>query len=90
VPSAMVTHRAGDERVTDDFVRRQALGIGQSERLRLMNAGLGARASKAASEVVKAVGTLVLAAAYAGRGQGAQARMLVKFRRWVWQGLMSR
>lgn len=90
VPSAVVRHRIADERLTDDFVRRQAMGIGQSERMRLLNDGRRAQLAKAASEIVKAGGTLVLAGGYAVRGEVPRARMLLKFRGWVWQGLLSR
>jgi glucosyl-dolichyl phosphate glucuronosyltransferase len=90
VPSARVKHRVGAERLADDFVKRQAIGIGQSERMRVLNEGRRSQAQKVASEVVKAGGTIVLAAGHALRGQGARAAMLLKFRRWVWQGLLTR
>lgn len=90
VPNARLRHRIGTERLTDEFVRRQAVGIGRSERLRINRDGRRALIGKVGSEAVKAAGTLVLSAGYLARGQSAKAMMLVRFRTWVWQGLLNR
>jgi glucosyl-dolichyl phosphate glucuronosyltransferase len=90
VPGARLRHRIGTERLTDEFVRRQALGIGQSERMRINRDGRRALVGKVGSEAVKAAGTLVLSAGYLVRGRTAKAMMLVRFRTWVWQGLLNR
>ncbi len=89
LPSARIRHRVDSERYTHEFVRRQAVGIGRSERLRVKSRGGGAVVSKAVSEVIKLGGTLVLSAGFLLRGEPARAAMLVRFRGWVWKGLLG-
>lgn len=89
LPEAVVYHQIDDRRLTLDYVRRQAIGVGLSERIRLRQMGAGAILEKLVEEGVKSAGTLVLAVGFLFRGQGPKAWMLMRFRIWVWRGLLG-
>jgi hypothetical protein len=73
-----------------DYVKGLATGVGRHERKRLQKEGSLALVKKWALEIVKWVGTLVLAAGYLLRGKWAVSTTLVRFRWWVAQGLLTR
>jgi glycosyltransferase involved in cell wall biosynthesis len=89
LPDVILQHRIDDRRLTDDYVRRQAIGVGQGERIRLSESPISAKLAKLSEEVVKIGGTLVLAILFTLKGTPAKASMVVRFRYWVWQGLLS-
>lgn len=90
LPDVVLTHRIDDRRLDRAYVKRQAVGVGRGERIRLRDGGVDGWLSKLIEEAVKAGGSLVLALAYALRGHPAKAALLLKFRYWVWLGLLNR
>lgn len=90
LPDVVLTHRIDDRRLDLAYVKRQAVGVGRGERIRLQDAGFGAWLTKLFEEAVKAGGSVVLALAYTLRRQPAKAVLLLKFRYWVWLGLLNR
>lgn len=89
VPEASVEHIIPASRTTQAYIKKQGLGLGISERVRLKNSGLTSQVRKALIEVVKMSGTLLLSAYFLARFEKEKALMLLKFRYWVWQGLFS-
>jgi glycosyltransferase involved in cell wall biosynthesis len=89
-PNVRVDHIIPPHRITLDYVKGLATGVGRHERKRLQKKGSLALVKKWALEIVKWVGTLVLAAGYLLRGKWAVSTTLVRFRWWVAQGLLTR
>jgi glycosyltransferase involved in cell wall biosynthesis len=89
LPNVILSHRIDDRRLTYDYVRRQAIGVGQGERIRLTGTGLKGWMSKIIEESVKIAGTIVLSSAFLLKGSPAQAAMLLRFRYWVWLGILA-
>jgi glycosyltransferase involved in cell wall biosynthesis len=89
LPDVKLEHRIDDRRLTHDYVRRQAIGVGQGERIRLSGTGFKGWMSKILEESVKIGGTMVLAILFTLKGTPAKASMVIRFRYWVWQGLLS-
>lgn len=89
LPDVILHHRIDDRRLTNDYVRRQAIGVGQGEHIRLAGSGLDSKVSKALEELVKMGGSFVLAALFSIKGTPSKAWMILRFRFWVWQGLLS-
>jgi len=88
VPQAMVYHCVPLERTTFEFIRKQALGTGISERLRSKNEGRLAYLKRLFSEGVKWAGSTALWFVFAFRGQFAKGNMILFFRFWVTRGLL--
>ncbi len=87
LPQAVVHHIIPAKRVSDDYIKNQAIGIGKSERIRTQQQGrfftflLG--------EAIKWTGTLVLSIGYLFTLRPTKARMLIKFRINVTRGIIS-
>ncbi len=88
VPEAMVYHCVPLERTTFDFIKKQALGTGVSERLRSKNEGTISYVKRLTSEGIKWLGSIVLWFLYAIRGHLAKGNMILFFRFWVTRGLL--
>lgn len=88
VPKAMVYHCVPLERTTFDFIKKQALGTGVSERLRSKNEGTISYVKRLTSEGIKWLGSIVLWFLYAIRGHLAKGNMILFFRFWVTRGLL--
>lgn len=88
VPEAMVYHCVPLERTTFEFIKKQALGTGISERLRSKNEGLMAYLKRLFSEKIKWLGSAALWFVFAFRGQFAKGNMILFFRFWVTRGLL--
>lgn len=86
-PKIKVEHLVPAERTTTEFIRRQALGTGFSERLR--SRGEGTYPKRLLAEAFKWAATLVLWVLYMLSGRAAAANMLVRFRFWVSRGLLN-
>ena len=86
LPDALLYHRVNKERLTKIYIKKQALGLGQSMQLRLENATLPRKAKNWASEAVKFMGSFPLGLVYLFGLQPAKALMLFKFRWWIWKG----
>lgn len=87
VPDAIVYHCVPLERTTAGFIKRQALGTGRSERIRVKNIGFGATVTRWFIEWFKWGASFFLWLVYFISGKPAKGNMIVKFRWWVSQGL---
>lgn len=88
VPDAIVHHRIPEERTKSDFIRKQALGIGESERIRTTQLGLLNYLSRISSEAVKWIASFVLFFAYLFILKPQKGIMIIRFRYWVSLGLL--
>ncbi len=87
IPNAIVYHCVPIERTTTEFIKRQALGTGNSERIRVKNEGISSTAKRHFMEMVKWGGSFGLFFIYLFKGQPAKGIMIMKFRWWVSKGL---
>lgn len=83
-----LTHRIGPNRLEEEYLREQSIGIGRSERMR-MNQSKSEIAKKIGSELIKFLGSLILAIGYLARGKTQAAGFMIQFRVWVLRGFMS-
>ncbi|MEL7835182.1 glycosyltransferase [Fodinibius sp. Rm-B-1B1-1] len=86
IPDAFLYHRVGANRLTKKYIQQQALGLGQSMRLRLRETSTLQHCLNWLSETVKLLGSFPLALGYLCILQPAKATMLFRFRRWIWKG----
>lgn len=84
-PKMLVNHVIPPKRLTVEFVKKQAEGIGVSERLRTKNSGEYFK--RWLAELYKWGGTFGLFTIYLVKGQLPKGVMLVKFRWWISKGL---
>ncbi len=89
VPDAIVYHFVPDERTTTDFIRRQALGIGYSEKIRTTEVGIKNYILKISLEMLKWIASIILLLYYALTFKSQKGLMIIKFRYWVMKGLLS-
>lgn len=82
-----LTHRIGSERLEKDYLKEQSVGIGRSERLRVAETEFGTL-KKSGSELIKFLGSLLLAVGYLSKGKTKAAGFIVQFRIWLLQGLL--
>lgn len=87
VPDAMVYHCVPIERTTTAFIKRQALGTGRSERIRVKHLGLVSTLKRWFVEWFKWGASGILWWVYLFKGQIAKGNMIVRFRWWVSLGL---
>lgn len=87
-PGMELTHRIGSARLTEDYLRKQSYGIGESEGLRV-NGSLLKTVKKGCSEVLKSLVSLMLSLIYLLKGELKAARFLLKFRVWVFRGFLK-
>jgi len=88
-PTVQLRHFIPDSRVTIDYIKRLATGVGTSEMKRIKDLGFGSKLEKYLNEGVKVAGTLVLFALYLLSMRPKAALMLIKFRVWVLSGMMK-
>ncbi|MGL5682538.1 MAG: glycosyltransferase [Marinifilaceae bacterium] len=86
-PDIVVRHCVPEERTTEQFIERQAVGTGYGERIRTKQSGEFGK--RLLVEAVKWAGTLVLATGYTLRMQPEKGCMLIKFRYWISCGLLG-
>ena len=86
VPTAIVYHCVPMERTKKDFIIRQALGTGSSERIRAKNENTFVMALF--REGIKWLGSLVLCVQFILKNQWPKGKMIVLFRYWVSRGLL--
>ncbi len=89
VPDAVVYHCVPIERTTTDFIKRQALGTGSSEKARIKSIGFGETVKRYWAELIKWGGSIALYFIYLFKGKKAKGRMILKFRWWVSKGLLT-
>lgn len=90
LPAALVEHLVPDRRLKTAFIKKQALGIGLSERLRAAGSGTSAYVKIYLYELMKWAATLLLATAYLLQAQYRKSSMLVRFRFWVSKGMLTK
>ncbi len=79
-PDVIVQHVVPDARLTHEFVKKQASGIGISERLRIKNAGFKSRVGRTFHELYKWVASCALFWIYLLTARPAKAAMIIRFR----------
>lgn len=86
LPDAFLYHRVDKNRLTVDYIKKQALGLGQSMSLRLHNASLLQKGTNWLFESGKLLASIPLGLVYLLGFQLSKAKMLFKFRWWIWKG----
>lgn len=89
IPDAVVYHCVPVERTTTEFIKKQALGTGTSERIRVKREGIGSTLKRYAIEFFKWGASFILFFSYLFCGKPAKGKMIMKFRWWVSKGLFS-
>lgn len=89
VPNATLYHRVDKQRLTKEYIKRQAVGLGQSIALQLQDKTVADKFIKGASEVFKMIISLGLFLPYTLTFQLPKAVMLIKFRKWIIEGYLS-
>jgi glycosyltransferase involved in cell wall biosynthesis len=90
LPKAFVHHSIPVERTTVEFIKRQAEGIGLSERQRVSDEGGMAPFKRSLIEVFKWGASFLLYFFYLVQGKPAVGKMIVKFRSWVSKGYFKK
>lgn len=90
VPTVQVDHIIPEKRTTEAYIKGLGNGVGSSEKKRLKDAGLIKKGRKYLSELYKTIASFVLYLFYLLKGRPQAANMLLKFRYWVWQGLLNK
>ncbi len=89
LPDAFLFHRVDSERLTIDFIRKQALGLGSSMRMQLRDASLSGYMKNWLLEFGKLLATVPIGIGYLFLLQPAKASLLFRFRFWIWKGYRS-
>lgn len=89
LPDALLYHRVNKQRLTKEYIRRQAVGLGQSIALQLNHESATRKAAYGLLEAGKVIATLGLFMPYTLTFQLQKAVMLVKFRKWIAEGYFS-
>lgn len=88
VPQAVVLHLVPVERTSPDFIKKQAIGTGISQRRHAQVQGKFQELFALLKEALKWVATFGLAFIYTLRMKFAVAKMLIFFRKWVSYGML--
>ncbi|MDZ7658654.1 glycosyltransferase [Fodinibius sp.] len=86
VPNALLYHRVDADRLTKEYIHKQALGLGQSMKLQLKEASTLQKLQNWILETAKLLGSFPLALGYLAILQPSKAIMLFRFRKWIWEG----
>jgi len=89
VPSAKVQHRVWSKRMTQQFIRKQAVGLGQSMKLRLANDSHSKLLKAWITEIAKFIASVPIGFFYMLKLEPSKGLMLLKFRIWIWKGYRS-
>ena len=89
LPNAIVYHAVPDSRTTHEFIKKQAMGIGFSERTRTLDSGKTAFYKALFREAFKWVASFIISLYYFITFQPQKAIMIIKFRYWVSSGLLG-
>lgn len=89
VPAAKLWHRVNASRLTEEYIRRQAFGLGQSMALRFSSQSLKENVLQTFTEAGKWVATAGLFFAYLVILQPAKGIFLFRFRKWIAEGFTS-
>ncbi len=88
LPDAMLYHRVNEQRLTEEYIKRQAVGLGESIALQVRT-NPNIKTKKWAEELGKLAATFALALPYTLMLQPSKALMLIKFRKWIAEGYFS-
>lgn len=83
-----LTHRIGSNRLEKEYLEQQSVGIGRSERMRVSETEFGTL-KKLGTELVKFLGSLLLAVGYLAKGKTRAAGFIIQFRIWVLKGFLT-
>ncbi|MEX0906079.1 MAG: glycosyltransferase [Balneolaceae bacterium] len=89
VPDAMLFHRVSKNRLTEAYIRKQAVGLGQSIALQLQEKSTRYKMGKALGELGKIAATAGLFVGYSITLRVSKAIILIKFRKWIAEGYLS-
>jgi len=87
--TAIINHLVPDFRTEIEFVKKQSMGVGRSEHVRIMQSNSGVF-SKILSECLKWGVSLLLMISYSLQLKPAKGIMLLCFRYWVLKGLTTK
>ncbi len=89
LPELTLHHRIGENRLQKEYLRKQSIGIGFSEYLRLRHSFLKLT-RKLFFEMIKLCGSFVLSIGYLAMGNVKAASFIIIFRFWVLKGFFKR
>jgi len=89
VPNVIVDHIIPPKRTNIEYIKAMALGVGISERKRLMGKPFSEKVGKLLSESVKIGGSIVLFVFYFLSFRFQAALLLLRFRYWVLMGMLK-
>jgi hypothetical protein len=90
VPSIHVKHIIPESRIQLSYIKGQAIGVGTSEKKRLLAEDISEKIKKTFEEIIKIGGTFILSLYYLFTFKPGKGIMLIKFRAWVIQGYFSK
>lgn len=88
IPDAMLFHRVDKQRLTQEYIKRQSLGLGQSIALQVQK-NAEQKMKYLLSELLKWGASFLLFLPYLVSLQPAKALMLIKFRKWIAEGYFA-
>jgi len=86
LPDAFVYHHVDESRLTTEYVKEHAMGMGRSQKIRIKNESFREGLSERITEIEKWLVSIPLALGYLISFQPAKATMLIRFRWWIWKG----
>jgi glycosyltransferase involved in cell wall biosynthesis len=89
VPEALLYHRVGASRLTREYIQRQAIGLGQSLARQFRDQSAWKKFITVAAESGKWFVSLALFLPYTLAFKFSKALMLIKFRKWIAEGVQS-
>ncbi|MBU2019694.1 MAG: glycosyltransferase [Bacteroidetes bacterium] len=89
VPDAIVNHCVPPSRLSNQFVKNQALGIGRSERIRTRNISFSKFIASSIKEIIKWAASILISFKYLIQCKPQAGWMILKFRFWVSLGLFG-
>lgn len=89
VPDVKVSHSIPQSRLTPEYIKRMAQGVGQSEAFRIRKTSFNQVLGKWLLEFFKIGATVILGVFFLITGQWEKAIMLVKFRIWVFSSFIK-
>src|SRR6056297_436752 len=87
VPDAFLYHRVNASRLTKEYIRRQAIGLGQSIKLQMKKQSAASKALTVAEETGKWMATALLFLYYCLKFEASKGVALFQFRNWIRKGL---
>lgn len=89
VPNAMIWHRVNQRRLTKEYIRRQAIGLGQSLAIQVQSRPFSEQFKTIATESAKWCASVMLFLYYTVTFRFSKGWMLIRFRKWIADGFYS-